>query len=241
VVCTIEARSPRYLRIRDQLAADVADGDLAAGALLPSEGDLATRYGASRLTVRKALALLKEEGVLTSRQGLGWSVTGDTPMRQPLDSLISIDEQITRAGRRPGRRLLTFSVGPPPPHVMEILAATSAMQVARLNLADNEPVGRNTAWVPEDLARHLSLDRVEAESLLHLLPVLLGSATQVITAEGASDVDAALLEVTAGSPLLRFNRTTHDRAGRPVLYSEAVYNPLRTEFTVELAAPLIAG
>jgi GntR family transcriptional regulator len=230
----MEARLPRYRRIREELATDVADGDLPPGALLPSEGDLASRFGVSRLTVRRALSLLKEEGVVTSRQGFGWSLTGDTPMRQPLDALMSIDQQIERAGRRPGRRLLTFSVGPPPPHVAEILDARSALQIARLNLADDEPVGRNTAWVPEDLAGDLSLDRVEARSLLHLLAVTLGSATQLITAEGASVTDAALLDVAVGSPLLRFNRTTHDRAGRVVLYSEAVYNPMRTEFTVEL-------
>lgn len=232
----METRSPRYLRLRDQIAAELADGNLGPGALLPSEHDLAARYGASRLTVRRALGLLKEDGVVASRQGLGWSVTSTIPMRQPLDALMSIDEQIIRAGRRPTRRLLAFSVGRAPSEVAEILNTHSVLQISRLNLADGEPVGRNTAWVPEDLARDLSLESVEAQSLLRLLPVVLGSATQVITAERVSPEDAALLNMAVGSPVLRFIRTTHDRAGRPVLYSDAVYNPVRAEFTIELAS-----
>lgn len=236
IIARMEARSPRYLRLRDEIAAELADGHFGTGALLPSEHDLAARYGASRLTVRRALGLLKEDGVVASRQGLGWSVTSATPMRQALDNLMSIDDQIIRAGRRPTRRLLAFSMGDPPSEVAEILNTHSTLQISRLNLADDEPVGRNTAWVPADLARDLSLESVEAHSLLRLLPVALGSATQVITAARVSREDGALLGMAVGSPVLRFLRKTHDRTGRTVLYSDAVYNPMRAEFTVELAS-----
>lgn len=237
----IGSRIPRYLQVRDQLASDVFAGDLEPGALLPSEGDLAARYGVSRLTVRRALVLLKEAGVVTSRQGLGWSVVGGAPMRQPLDSLTSIDDQIVRAGRRPGRRLVAFGVETAPVHVAGILGTDLTLRISRLNLADDEPVGRNTAWVPQQLARRLSVEQVEARSLLHLLPVALASATQVITAVPASDPDARLLDVPVGSPLLRFDRTTRDTSGRAVLYSEAVYNSRRAEFTVELPLQATGG
>lgn len=229
----MDPRSPRYLSLRDELAEFVAGGDLPPGSLLPSEGDLATRFGVSRVTVRRALGLLKQDGLVVSRQGFGWSVDG-APMRQALDRLRSIDDQIAAAGRRPGRRLLTFAFGPPPAQIGDLLGAGSVLEISRLNLADDEPVGRNTAWVAEDLARGLSLAAVERQSLHRLLPVRLGSATQTITAEAACAADAALLEVSEGAPLLRFNRTTRDAAGNAILYSEAVYNPQRTEFTIEL-------
>jgi GntR family transcriptional regulator len=230
----IATRSPRYLQLRDELGAQIASGELTPGALLPSEGDLARRCGLSRLTVRKALSLLRDDGLLTSRQGFGWSVTG-SPMRQSLNALMSIDEQIAKTGHRPSRRLLTFAFRTPPSAVREALDVVSVLHIARLNMADDEPVGRNSAWVPEELARGLSIEKVENDSLHHLLPVTLGSATQTITAESASADDAGLLGVVDGAPLLRFNRTTYDQKGRAVLYSEAVYNPLRTEFIIELA------
>jgi GntR family transcriptional regulator len=235
----MEPRAPRYLRLRDELAETLANGELAPGALLPSEGDLAARYNVSRVTVRRALSLLKDQGVVESRQGFGWFVA-DEPMRQSLDVLTTIDDQIAAAGRRPARRLLSFAFGPAPAHVAHILGATSVLEISRLNLADGEPVGRNTAWVAEHLARGLSIEAVESQSLHRLLPATVGSATQTITAERASAGDAKLLGVTAGTPLLRFNRTTRDGAGDVILYSEAVYNPKRTEFTVELGGRVVA-
>jgi GntR family transcriptional regulator len=80
------------------------------------------------------------------------------------------------------------------------------------------------------------MEAVERESLHRLLPATVMSASQTITAVGASADDAILLEVPVGTPLLHFKRTTRDETGRAVLYSEAVYNPRRTEFTVELTA-----
>jgi GntR family transcriptional regulator len=235
----VEPRSPRYLRLRDELAEAVAAGEVAPGALLPSEGDLAAQYGVSRVTVRRALSLLKDEGVLESRQGFGWFVAAE-PMRQSLAVLTTIEDQIAAAGRRPARRLLSFAFGPAPAHVARVLGATSVLEIARLNLADGAPVGRNTAWVAEPLARGLSMEAVERQSLHRLLPVSIGSATQTVTAERASAGDAKLLGISVGTPLLRFNRTTRDVAGNVVLYSEAVYNPKRTEFSVELGGSVVA-
>jgi GntR family transcriptional regulator len=232
---SLQSRVPQYLRLRDEIASFIASGAVVAGELLPSEGELSERWSVSRVTVRRALALLKEEGLVESRRGFGWYVAGE-PMRQSLDVLTTIEDQITAAGRQPTRQLLHFGLGKAPPHVAAVLDATSVLEIARCNLADGEPVGRNTAWITEDMARGLSIDAVERQSLHRLLPVTVTSATQTITAEGASETDATLLQVPAGTPLLRFNRTTRDRTGRAVLYSEAVYNPKLTEFTVELAA-----
>src|SRR5262245_59040279 len=123
----MESRSPRYLRLRDELAESVANGDLAPGAVLPSEGDLAARYAVSRVTVRRALSLLKDQGVVESRQGFGWLVA-QKPMRQSLDVLATIEDQIAAAGRRPARRLLSFAFGPAPAHVARVLGATSVLE-----------------------------------------------------------------------------------------------------------------
>jgi GntR family transcriptional regulator len=232
---SLQSRSPQYLRLRDEIAAFITSGAVGAGQLLPSEGELSDRWSVSRVTVRKALALLKEEGLVGSRRGFGWYVEGE-PMRQSLDLLTTIEDQITAAGRHPTRELLSFGLIEAPAPVAPVLNATSVLEISRLNRADGEPVGRNTAWITEDMARGLSMDAVEQQSLHRLLPVTVVSATQTITAVGASDADARLLHVTVGTPLLRFNRTTCDQTGRAVLYSEAVYNPKRTEFTVELTA-----
>ena len=74
-------RAIRYREIAEDLRQRVGRGDLAAGSLLPSESELSAEYAASRITIRKALELLREEGLVDSRQGFGWFVARSPPSR----------------------------------------------------------------------------------------------------------------------------------------------------------------
>jgi len=110
------------------------------------------------------------------------------------------------------------------------------LEVSRLNLADNEPLSRATISVPGDLAEDLSRRAVAEHSFHDLLQVTIAGATQTISAIAASSQDAELLHVLEGSPLLRCERRTRDVTGRCVLFSDTAFNPLATEFVVELPA-----
>jgi DNA-binding GntR family transcriptional regulator len=66
-----------YLRIADDIAARIADGELAPGARLRSERDLATHYGVSYGTVRHAMEVLRERGLITTIHGRGTFVRKD--------------------------------------------------------------------------------------------------------------------------------------------------------------------
>ena len=228
-------RELRYRSVADELRRRVTVGTWPPGQLLPAESELAADFAVSRVTVRKALGLLKEAGILDSRQGFGW-FAARPPLRQTLADLTSVDDQIRAAGRTPGRRVLGFGFRAASPRMAELLRADSVLEVVRLNSVDDEPFARMTVSVPEDLAAELSRGAVEQHPIYELLPVPLGGATQTISALGASVDDASLLRVPVGSPLLRSERLTVDDGGRPVLYSDAVYNPLTTELVVALPA-----
>lgn len=65
-----------YMRVADDVAARIASGELAAGARLRSERDLAEYYEVAYGTVRRAMAVLRERGLITTIQGRGTFVTG---------------------------------------------------------------------------------------------------------------------------------------------------------------------
>jgi GntR family transcriptional regulator len=69
---------PKYQQIADRLRGQIGSGVLEPGERLPSEPDLATEYDASRNTVRLAIALLINQGLVVSRQGLGTFVVEPT-------------------------------------------------------------------------------------------------------------------------------------------------------------------
>ena len=211
----------------------VASGEYAPGRLLPSESDLVAEFDASRVTVRRALESLRDDGLLDARQGFGWFVATE-PLQQSLGRLATIEAQLTAGGIRPERRVLEFAFERAAERVKTILGADHVLRVKRLNLADGEPFAVVTVWCRAELGQNLSRADVERSPFYELLDVPLKGATQTIGADAAGPGDAELLGVPVGSPVLRCTRITTDVDGRPVLLSEHVFAAHRTEFVVDL-------
>jgi GntR family transcriptional regulator len=226
-------RETRYQQIADALRERVHSGELAAGRLLPSEADLSGTYGASRVTVRRALEVLRDEGLVDARQGFGWFVAAD-PVRQSLGRLGTIESQLAAEGVRSTRRIVDFRFMAAPPRLAELLATDTVLRVRRLNLADDEPFALVTVWCPERYGAELSRADVERSTFYELLAVPLGGATQTIGAAAATAREAEQLAVPEGSPVLRCERITRRDDGEAVLVSEHVFPAHLTEFVVDL-------
>ncbi len=226
-------RTVRYREIADDLRRRVEAGTFGTGRVLPSEADLSAAYGASRVTIRRALEVLRDEGLLDARQGFGWFVAGE-PLRQRLGRLSTIEDQLSSSGITAERRILEFAFVAASPRVAGVLGTDQVLRVRRLNLADGEPFALVTVWCPATLGDRLSRADVERSPFYELLPVPLGGATQTIGAASASAADAPLLGIPVGSPVLRCERVTTGLDGQPVLLSEHVFPGHRTEFVVDL-------
>jgi GntR family transcriptional regulator len=229
-------RETRYRSIADDLRRRLEGGQFGTARLLPSESELSEQYAASRVTVRRALEVLRDEGLVDSRQGFGWFVATD-PLRQTLGRLGTIERQLADEGVESTRRVLDFRFVPAPPRVRQVLGCDTVLRVRRLNLADGEPFALVTVWCPEVYGAELSRGDVERSPFYELLGIPLGGATQTIGAAAASVDDARLLQVPAGSPLLRCERTTRSAGGEAVLLSEHLFPGHLTEFEVDLPHP----
>ncbi|MDO9176520.1 MAG: GntR family transcriptional regulator [Actinomycetota bacterium] len=224
-------RTIRYQEIAHTMRDRVHE--VGPGHVLPSESDLSAEFGVSRVTVRRALETLRDEGLVESRQGFGWFVA-TAPLQQQLTRLDTIERQLEERGVHPERQILEFAFVAAPPHVAERLGCTQVLRVKRRNLADGAPFAVVTVWCPAELGEHLSRRDVERKPFYELLGVALRGATQTIGAAAASASDAALLEVPVDSPVLRCERLTTTEAGQPILLSEHIFPAHRTEFVVEL-------
>lgn len=231
-------RTIRYQEIANTLRERV--GVQGPGHVLPSESHLSAEFAVSRVTVRRALELLRDEGVLASRQGFGWYVA-TAPVQQRLAALDTIEHQLEAGGSKAERQILEFAFVDAPPHVRDRLHVAQVLRVKRRNLADGTPFAVVTVWCPAELGQHLSRRDVERKPFYELLGLELRGATQTIGAAAAGGDDAALLEIPVDSPVLRCERVTTTVSGEPVLMSEHIFPAHRTEFVVDLpqAAPSI--
>lgn len=209
-------------------------GDFPAGRNLPTEAEFGASYAASRVTIRKALEVLRREGLVDSRQGFGWFAAADR-LPQTLATLATIEGQLAASGRESERRVVDFQFVDAPAHVAPLLGSR-VLETRRVSLANGVPFARVTVWCREDFGAQLSKADVERASFYELLPLDVGGATQTIGATLVGASDAALLEVPESSAALFVKRTTHNRAGDTVLVSEHVFPGHLTEFVAELSS-----
>lgn len=229
----VQVRTVRYHEIANSLRARIEGRVVSAGRVLPSEAELSAEFKVSRVTVRRALEILRDEGLVVSRQGFGWVIPSDQ-LTQTLGRLGTIEEQMLANGMLSERRIVEFGFEKATRKVAKVLNCDQVLRVKRVNTADGEPFAVVTVWCPFELGQHLSRKEVEQSAFYELLNVPIGGATQTIGADSATKTDAALLEVPTGSPILHCERITRDVSGNSVLLSHHVFAAHRTNFVVDL-------
>src|SRR5688500_16844635 len=100
----MDAPTPKYERAYRSVLDQIKGGRFPVGARIPTEGELSPRLGVSRVTVRRALEMLVQDGYLESRQGSGYRVVTLSPASDTC--LTSFTDAMLRAGHEPTSRLL---------------------------------------------------------------------------------------------------------------------------------------
>jgi GntR family transcriptional regulator len=230
----------RYRQVADAIRTRIGSGGYPSGAI-ETEAELGRIYAVSRITVRKALELLRDEGIVTSRKGSGWRVAVD-PLRQVLGSFPTVEAALREDGHDFRRRVVQFSYETAPIDVARRLALAvdaEVLVVRRLNYADEHVFDLVTTWVPSDIAAPLSRADVEAHGVYGSLKehgVPIGEVLQTITAAIAGPDEARVLGVHTESPILVVEQMTTDTAGRPIKLSQHRYPAHRMHLEVRIAA-----
>ncbi|GDY28854.1 GntR family transcriptional regulator [Gandjariella thermophila] len=232
----VEGPKPKHAQLREILRR-MADEELPPGAAIPSERELAERFGVSRLTVREAVGQLVADGVLTRVRGRGTFIARQRLDQQPY--LMSFTEDMRRRGLTPTTELLRSGEEVPPPATAAALGLAPgepAYRVERLRRADGAPLAVERGWFHPRMLPGL-LDADLTGSLYALLAeryrVHLDDGRQTVWAEAAKSDTARLLGVPCGSPLLVFHRATSAK-GQPVEQMTSWFRGDRYQLTMQL-------
>jgi GntR family transcriptional regulator len=225
---TLERNSPvpLYYQLAQSIENAIATGTLAPGDRLENELSLTTRLGLSRPTARQAIQELVKKGLLVRKRGVGTQVVRSKFSRD--ERLTSLNDDLTKAGKVPGTRLLEFSPVDLTPDLTEAIDAdlgdTELTMVRRLRLADGMPLAILTNYLPrrygitaEDLQQRGLYDCLRA------LGVNLKIAQQRINARLLTDEEAALLEEEVPAACLTAERVAYDDTGAFVEFGRHVY------------------
>lgn len=234
--------TPLHARVAAELRDQITRGELAPGAAVPSEAQLVAAFRASRGTIRAALATLRREGWIAGGQGRRPTVR-QAPLSQPFENLVSFSSWVEQMGRTPGQRTVEVArrgATAVTAGQLDIAIGTPVVEVLRLRLLDGEPVMLERSSFVEDVGRLLFDFDPDSGSIYAYLTsrgVDLDGARHTMDALGADPVDAELLSVEVGTPLLRERRRTTSATGRPLEYSDDRYRPEQVSFTIDNSRP----
>jgi len=225
-----------YLVLRDR----IAGGRLDPAASLPGEQALAAEHGVSRVTVRRALAELEREGLISRRRGAGTFVVGAGGAKPIVADFSDVLSNLIAMGRETAVRLLEFGYREPPAAIARALGLGPGERTqysVRVRLIDGLPFSHLTTHVPERIGVTYSEADLAARPLLALLErsgVHIERAMQEVTAALASPEVAAALDVDVGSALLGTTRTVFAADGSGVEHLSALYRPDRYALRMEM-------
>ena len=235
-----DSPDPLWRQAADLIMHQISTGKLANGGRLPAERDLLTQLSISRVTLRRALQSLVEDGVLTASHGRGWYIAGDVPKEFP-NTLESFSETAARLGLVPSSDVLRAEAAPATldeAEELSIAPGSTLFHLDRIRRLDDVPVAVDSSFFPVALKPDLKGVDFRTASLFQLLlssGVDLARGETTIEAHAADAELAGHLGIDVGKPILVMRQNIVDTAGRPLLCSTVQYvgdrYRLRTSFS----------
>lgn len=208
------------LLIRDQ----IESGQLRAGALLPGENLLADQFKVSRITVRRALDRLEEDGVVIRRRGartiiastaLAPASSSQQKVQRPPAVFRGFEDELRRVGLHVKAALLETTQGTAPPRIaalLEIPEGETVVRIRRLGSSAGSPLWFETRYFPLNIGQKLLAADPSSDSILMLLEEKLELHVEEVRAQlqavVATPRQAQLLGVDPGTPLFRHQSVT---------------------------------
>jgi GntR family transcriptional regulator len=219
-----EDRQPKYLRIYAELRDRITSGQWPAGSSLPAQRDLAGEFGVSIMTLRQALQLLTDDGLVAARHGSGTYVAAR--YEYDLGHLRSFATDLAAQGSEISTRLLATEVRTPPGEVGARLGGPGqVLQLRRLRLAGDRPLIVQTSYLPLPLAGGLDPADLAEHGLYTVLAdhgLAVTRAAETITPCVLGPLEARYLGRPAGSPALLSHRVSFTAGGLAVVDDHAV-------------------
>lgn len=233
------ARTAIWREIAATLQGEIARGHVPPGGRLPTEAELAARFGVNRHTVRHALAALAADGLVHSRRGAGVFVTGRAA-DYPLGRRVRFHQAVTAAGMTPSRCLTRSDTRPADATEADQLALPEGAPVhvfEGVSLADGHPIAMFRSVFPAARLPDLPQAMAQTNSVTAAL-VACGvedytRASTRLTAKAAKPMLALALQIKEGAPVLRSVAINVDAAGVPVEYGTTWFAGDRVTLTVD--------
>ena len=208
--------NPLYLQLKNKLQDSIESGILAPGSKLPTEFELSEQYSVSRVTVRKALKELSDQGYLERKSGKGTFVAEKKLQRNISSGVLAFSDMCRSMGLKPGAQTIKMALEDPTDKDIESMHLASdekIMVVERIRTANGKAVVLEINKFPESFSFLFGED-LNNSSLYEILDkkhgIILDHSHKVIDIVFSNAREAKALGISKGYPLLRISSVVTD-------------------------------
>lgn len=231
---------PIFEQLKEAILQMIEEGKYKPGDVLPSERELAGQYGISRVTVRQAINILVQDGIVTKKQGKG-NFVSEKRMETSLSNLLGFVEEFVVQGLKCEILVTRQKYEEVPLEVAEAMRLQNGHEMfslVRLIKVEGQVIGLDHIYIPKSIAYQfdqMNFDKIIVLRLLESQGYKLVSARQTITAEMPSPDNCELLEMDSNTPILVRCRVMYGEGEVPIAYSKTLYRGDRYHYTLILS------
>lgn len=232
--------TPLYIQVAKELRTEILANQYGEHGCIGTHADLVKRFSVSMITIRKAVQLLEEEGIVEVLQGKGTFVRR-MALVDPLRDLTGISNMMSNLQMENQVKVLVFSLRDIPTELdrdVRLALGDKALFIRRVVSVQGVPVANADMYLPQEYYSRIAPEEVEEKTIYQIyrdkLGITLGRGRQVIRAADAVGEVAESLCLPENSPVLRIERRAYDSEKRLVEYMILSYKASKYCFEVEL-------
>ncbi|PJN89031.1 GntR family transcriptional regulator [Bacillus sp. mrc49] len=229
-----------YLQVKDILVKRIQEKVWKANALIPTEQELMQEFDVSRTTLRQAISILVQDGLLEKKQGRGTIVKPQPLIGGSLGRLKGLAEEVTERGLTPNSKLLRANF------TQDLYYETSMLQLAegeevfvieRIRFADDVPIAIERSCWPKHIGKMYEKHDLNSAKFYEILEgngISLKRAKEKICAINATIYEADLLGIRGGEALLEMTRLSFGFDDKPLEFTITKYRSDKYHYDIDL-------
>ncbi|MEM6426683.1 MAG: phosphonate metabolism transcriptional regulator PhnF [Cyanobacteria bacterium P01_H01_bin.119] len=230
---------PLYLQIAGELRRNIQESVFKVGDRLPPETELSQRFGVNRHTLRRAVEVLRQEGIIDIERGRGTFVMA-TPITVPLGKRVRYNEALKAQSLVPQWQILKgleLNADIKLAQRLEIAVGDPVILFERLSQVDDMPISLASSYFPgqrlPNLLHHCQTYRSVSKLLAQEYNCDHIRRSTRLSARSARAQDARLLKMPATTPILLSESINVDQAGIVIEYGVTRFRGDRMELVIE--------
>lgn len=236
-----EDKSPLYHKIKNHILDRIESGEFKIGDMLPPEPELTEYYGVSKITVKRALLELSNDGIIVRKQGKGTFVAGPK-LEEDISKVVALAQPVLMHAGMSRHEVLSVKTGKADTEVtraLEVGPNTPVVRIERLKIVDEEPYIYELSFISDELCPGLESKFLDWETKL-IYEILqceyslqLSRTRMTIEPTILNIQEANLLDSHEGAPAMLWRRTTFTNEDEPAEFYRAVVRGDRFKYYLE--------